>query len=85
MITKLDEEVYSCSIEKKLEVKANNKMIKTKFQCERSKTATMARKLDEDKAKVVYNVNTSGGRESVEIVHAFTSYKPDLLPNLMEW
>ena len=85
MTTKTDKDIISCSIEKRLESKVNDEMMRAKYQCEGDQVATIARKLDEDKAKVIYKVNTSGGKEFVEIVHAFTSYKPDSLPNLMEW
>lgn len=85
LVTKHDGDSHSCSIEKKLETKANSRMMRVKFQCERSQTATVARKLDEDKVKVIYKVNTSEGKKFVEIVHAFTRYKPDSLTDLMKW
>jgi hypothetical protein len=84
VVTTADEKKYTCSIEKILEESSkNSKISRMKFQCERNQTATIATK--DGKLKVIYKGNISGGKEVVEVVHAFTSYKPDSLPDLMKW
>jgi len=75
---------YTCSIEKILEESPkDSKISRMKFQCERNQTATIATK--NGKLKVVYKGNTSGGKDFVEVVHAFTNYEPESLPDLMRW